>query len=222
MRRPDPTAAGPDAAVPAEASAARWMRLALGLLVATLAWDAVEAGVALWAAHRAGSVSLATFGLDSGIELLAAGALVWRLSRQWAGADAEAVERSERRVERLVGGTFIALALYVTADAAWTLWRGEHAAPSALGLALAVAALIVMPALAWAKLHAAARLDSGALRAEAKESLACAYLSAVLLLGLGANAALGWGWMDSVAALLMVPWLVKEGHEALAGEDDED
>lgn len=232
MRRPrdpsEPTSAVPDQPTQPLASSARlpaatrWMRIALWLLVATLAYNAVEAGVGLWAGARAESISLLGFGLDSIIELAASLALIWRLSREWGGADPEAIERIEGRVHRLVGGTFIALALYVTADAGWTLYAQEHPAPSGIGLALAAVSLVVMPALAWAKLRAAAHVGSGALRAEAKESIACAYLSAVLLLGLAANAALGWWWMDPAAALLMVPWLVKEGHEALAGEDDED
>lgn len=201
--------------------ARRWVRIALTLLGATLAWDAVEAGLALWAGHRAGSVSLVTFGLDSIIEMVAAAALIWRLSRAWAGANAEAIERSERRVGRLVGATFVALAIYVMADAGSALWMRDHALPSEWGVALATAALVVMPVLAWAKLHAARRLGSAALAAEAKESIACAYLSAVLLMGLVVNAILGWWWMDAVAALAMVPWLLKEGREALVGEDDD-
>ncbi len=145
-------------------------------------------------------------------------ALFWRLSKEWGGAAHEAVERAEVRVHRIVGATFIALAAYVVAQAGWTLWRRAAPAESVVGIALAVASLVVMPLVAWGKLRAARALGSGALRAEALETLACSYLSAVLLLGLGANAALGWWWADPLAALLMVPWLVKEGLEGLRGE----
>ncbi|HKI98218.1 MAG TPA: cation transporter [bacterium] len=222
MQRPQSMAHDTPTVSATPPDAARWMRIALWLVGATMAYNAVEAGVALWAGERAESISLLGFGLDSLIELAAALALFWRLSREWAGADHEAVERSERFVLRLVGATFIGLALYVTADAGWTLWAGEAPARSLPGIALAAASLVIMPLVAWAKLRAAARLDSSALRAEAKETLACSYLSAVLLLGLGANALLGWWWMDPAAALAMVPWLLKEGREGLAGEHCDD
>jgi divalent metal cation (Fe/Co/Zn/Cd) transporter len=150
--------------------------------------------------------------------MAAALALFWRLSREWGGADPAAIERSERLVHRFVGGTFIALALYVTAQAGWTLYVRAIPQESLVGIALAAASLIIMPLVSWGKLRAARQVGSAALRAEARETLACSYLSAVLLLGLGANALLGWWWMDPAAALAMVPWLVKEGREGLRGE----
>jgi divalent metal cation (Fe/Co/Zn/Cd) transporter len=205
-------------AASASAGTARWMRIALWLVSATLAYNAVEAGVALWAGGRAESISLLGFGLDSLIEMAAALALFWRLSREWGGADPAAIERSERLVHRFVGGTFIALALYVTAQAGWTLYVRAIPQESLVGIALAAASLIIMPLVSWGKLRAARQVGSAALRAEARETLACSYLSAVLLLGLGANALLGWWWMDPAAALAMVPWLVKEGREGLRGE----
>ncbi len=209
-----------DSAAPAAPAAAtqRWLRTAQWLVGATMAYNAVEAIVALWAGEVAESISLLGFGLDSGIELAAALALFWRLSREGSGADEEAIERSERRVHRFIGGTFVALALYVGASAGWTLYARAAPETSLPGIVLALASLVIMPAVAWAKLRTAERLGSAALRAEAKETLACAYLSAVLLLGLGAHALLGWWWMDPLAALAMVPWLLKEGREGLAGE----
>lgn len=90
------------------------------------------------------------------------------------------------------------------------------------GIALAVASLVIMPLVSWGKLRAAREIGSRALRAEAKETLACSYLSFALLLGLVANAAAGWWWADPIAALLMVPWLLKEGIEGLRGEEHED
>jgi divalent metal cation (Fe/Co/Zn/Cd) transporter len=206
-----------DAAV-RDPAAARWMRVARWLVGATLAYNAVEAAVALWAGQAAESISLLGFGLDSLIELAAALALFWRLAQEGSGAGPAALARSERAVLRFVGATFVALALYVSADAAWTLYAQAAPRASPAGIALAAASLAVMPALAWGKLRAAARLGSAALRAEARETIACSYLSAVLLLGLGANAWLGWWWMDPAAALAMVPWLVKEGREGLRGE----
>jgi divalent metal cation (Fe/Co/Zn/Cd) transporter len=207
-----------DLAARGGAASSRWMRIALWLVAGTMAYNAVEAGVALWAGERAGSISLLGFGLDSLIELAAALALLWRLSREWAGAEHAAIERSERFVHRFVGATFLALAAYVVADAGWTLYARAEPSASVVGIVLAAASLGVMPLMAWGKLRAARRVGSAALRAEALETLACSYLSAVLLLGLGANALLGWWWMDPAAALTMVPWLLKEGREGLRGE----
>jgi len=201
---------------------ARWRRIALGLVVATAAYNAIEAGVALWSGIVADSIALIGFGLDSVIELVAAAALLWRLSVEAQGADHERVEASERAVHRIIGITFLLLALYVTADAGWGLWRREAAAESLVGIVLAVASLVIMPVVAWGKLRAARELGSRALASEAKETLACSYLSLTLLLGLGLHAAVGWWWADPVAALAMVPWLVREGLEGVRGESCDD
>lgn len=216
--------AGPEARRPSRTSGrgpAEWARIGLVLVVATLAWNVVEAGVALASGWAAGSVALVGFGLDSVIESAAAGVLLWRLRLETRGADPERLEAAERRVHRFVGATFLVLALYVTAQAGWLLARREAPAESLVGIALAVASLVVMPAVAWGKLRAAARIPSPALRAEAKETLACTWLSFALLLGLGANAVAGWWWADPLAALAMVPWLVREGREGLRGESCE-
>lgn len=196
----------------------RWLRRALALVALTAAYNALEAVIALAAGLRAGSIALIGFGLDSVIELAAALAVLYRMAAERAGAPHERVERVERRVRRFVGWTFVLLAGYVTLEAGAGLWRRETPGESVLGIALAVVSLIVMPVLAWAKLRAATALGSRALAAEARETLACAYLSACLLLGLGLHAALGWWWADPVAALGMVPWLVHEAREAM--EDD--
>lgn len=196
-----------------------WARTARRLVGATMAYNAVEGVVAVGAGIAAASIALVGFGLDSYIELAAGGALLWRLRVEARGADRETVERTERRVHRFIGGTFLALALYVTGQAAWVLWRAEAPEESRLGIALAAVSLVVMPLIAWGKLRAAGELGSAALRAEARETLACSYLSFTLLLGLVLNAAAGWWWADPGAALLMVPWLVKEGREGLAGDE---
>lgn len=195
------------------------IRTALWLVGGTMAYNALEAVIALWAGHKAGSIALVGFGLDSVIELAAAGVLFWRLGKEKRGAPAAAVARSERTAHRFVGGTFLALAAYVLAQAGWTLWAGEAPRESLLGIGLAIASLIIMPLVAWGKFRAADRLGSPALRAEAKETLACSYLSLTLLVGLLANAVAGWWWADPVAAGLMVPWLVREGIEGLSGEE---
>jgi divalent metal cation (Fe/Co/Zn/Cd) transporter len=121
-------------------------------------------------------------------------------------------------VHRFVGGTFLVLGLYVLIQVGWTLWHQEAVSESRIGIVLAEASLIVMPPVSWGKLHTANAIGSAALRAEAKETLACSYLSFALLLGLLANAVVGWWWADPIAALLMMPCLVKEGLEGVRGE----
>jgi divalent metal cation (Fe/Co/Zn/Cd) transporter len=199
-----------------------WHRIATMLVATTMAYNVVETVIALWAGFVARSVVLVGFGLDSVIECAAAGALLWRLRLDAAGSAPEALERAERRVHRFIGATFMALAVFVVAQAAWTLLGGPTPQESPVGIALAAASLVVMPLVAWGKLRAADEIGSGALRAEAKETLACSYLSFALLLGLGLNALWGLWWTDPLAALAMVPWLVREGREGLSGETCED
>jgi divalent metal cation (Fe/Co/Zn/Cd) transporter len=195
-----------------------WRRIGLWLVGATMGYNILEGIVALWAGLHAGSIALVGFGFDSFIECAAAAALFWRLGIEARGADPETIERSETRVHRFIGGTFLALALYVLIQASWTLWHQDTVSESTIGIILAVASLVIMPLVAWGKLHTAKAIGSVSLRAEAKETLACSYLSLTLLLGLVANAVAGWWWADPAAALLMVPWLVKEGLEGLCGE----
>jgi len=193
-------------------------RTALALVAATLAYNVVEAIIALASGVAADSIALVGFGLDSGIEIGAAAIVLWRLSLETRGVAGEPLERAERRAHRFVGVAFLALAAWVSLQAAWGLARGAAPQESFVGIALASASLVIMPLLAWAKLRAAREIGSGALRAEAKETFACSYLSFALLLGLVANAAAGWWWADPVAALAMVPWLVREGLEGVRGE----
>jgi len=120
-----------------------------------------------------------------------------------------------------VGATFILLAVYVTTQAGWSLWIRHVPNESPIGIFLASASLVIMPLVSWWKFRAAREIGSAALRAEAKETLACSYLSFSLLLGLVANGYAGWWWADPGAALLMVPWLVKEGREGLTGSECE-
>lgn len=197
----------------------RWLARAVWLAAVTVAYNLAEAGVALYAGLQAGSIALVGFGLDSVIELAAAAVVLWRLRLETRGAAVERVESVEAVVTRFVGVTLLALAAYVILQSAWILWTREAPEESWLGVGLAILSLLIMPLLGAGKLRAAEAIGSRALRGEAKETIACAYLSFALLLGLGANAIAGWWWADPVAALLMVPWLLREGLEAL--EDDE-
>ena len=182
----------------------------------------LEAVVALASGAAADSIALIGFGLDSVIEVVAASVLLWRLSLETRGVDREELEGAERKVRRVVGATFLALAAYVCGQAGFSLWTRAVPEESLVGIALAVASLIVMPLVAWGKLRSAREIGSAALRAEAKETLACSYLSLALLIGLAANAAAGWWWADPAAALAMVPWLIREGLEGVRGDTCDD
>lgn len=191
------------------------LRRGLRLEALTISWNVVEAGVAIGAGVIAGSVALVGFGLDSTIETIAATALYVRLRAEMKGASEEEAEAHEVRALRIVGITFFALALYIVYEAGSTLWLQEAPEASPIGIGLAILSLLVMPLLAWAKLRTGQALESRALIADAKETIACSYLSFTLLVGLGANALLGWWWADPVAALAMLPWVIREGREAL-------
>lgn len=199
-----------------------WPRIGLWLVGATLAYNVLEAVIALGSGVAADSIALVGFGLDSGIEVAAAAVLLWRLWLEARGVERERIERAEHRVHRFVGLTFLALSLYVSGQAGWTLWTRAAPEESLVGIALASASLVVMPLVSWGKLRAAREMGSAALRAEARETLACSYLSFALLLGLAANAVAGWWWADPLAALAMVPWLVREGLEGVRAEGCED
>ena len=202
-------------------SSNRWSRIAIALVSTTLVYNVFEAVVALWSGAVADSIALLGFGLDSGIETAAAVVMLYRLWVEYRAADGERIAQIEHRVHQFIGATFLLLAVYVTGQAGWTLWHQDAPDESMIGITLAALSLAIMPLVSWGKLRAAKELGSAALRAEAKETLACSYLSFALLLGLGANAIAGWWWADPVAALLMVPWLVKEGREGLGGEECE-
>lgn len=181
---------------------------------ATIAYNCLEAVLAIGAGIAAGSIALVGFGLDSVVEVSASIAGLWRLRADASPAERE---RAEQTALRVIGVSFLVLAVYVCWDASMALWRREAPSESVLGIALACGSLIVMPLLARAKRRVAAQLSSRALTAEAKQTELCTYLSAILLAGLLLNAAFGWWWADPVAALVMVPIIGWEGVEAVRG-----
>lgn len=184
----------------------------LALNYATIAYNCVEAIVSLVAGVLAGSVALVGFGIDSVIEVTASGAAQWRLR---ADVDHARRERAERVTIRVIGWSFLALAAYVATDSAMTLWSRERPERSVLGMAILVLSVVVMPALARAKRRVARALDSAALEADAMQTSLCAYLSVIALVGVALNALLGWWWSDPVAALAMVPIILKEGIDGV-------
>jgi divalent metal cation (Fe/Co/Zn/Cd) transporter len=173
-----------------------------------------EGAVALVAAVRAGSVALLGFGLDSVIEGLASVIVIWRLT----GARALS-EDAERRAHRAVAVTFFLLAPYLGYDAVAALVGGRVSDTSWLGVGLAVASLVVMPMLGVAKRRIGARLDSGATQGEGAQNLLCAGLAAAVLVGLLANVAFGWWWLDPVVALGIAGLAGWEGLGAWRGAD---
>ena len=180
----------------------------------TIAWNSIECVVALVAGFLAGSVALVGFGFDSAIEVISSLAALWRLRRDGDEARREA---SERATARIIGASFLLLAGYVLVNAVEVFRRHELPERSIPGLVLAALSVIVMPVLVHYKRRVAARLGSGALEAEARQTRVCAYLSAILLGGLGFNAWLGWWWADPIAGLVMVPLIAWEGWQAITG-----
>ena len=195
------------------------LKRGLWLEIFTLAWNVIEGLVAIGAGLASGSVALIGFGIDSWIEIVSGAALYWRLRKEKNGDKSDLAEEKARRV---VGITFFLLAAYVAYEAATTLLEGKQPQESPVGIILAILSLAIMPFLGLAKRRVGVKLGSRALVADSKETLACSYLSATLLVGLGLHSWLGWWWADSVAALMMVPWLWKEGMEAVRGEEDEE
>lgn len=180
----------------------------------TIAWNGLESLASLVFGYAAGSVALVGFGFDSLIEFTSGGVLLWRLQQD---GEAHRESQAERTAPRIVGGCFLALALYIAYGAITRLIAREASHESVPGIVIAVAALIVMPLLAQGKRRVASQLGSAALRADATQTQLCASLSAILLGGLALNALLGWWWADPVAALMMLPLVVKECIEALKG-----
>ena len=199
---------------------ARDMQAALRLEVLTIGWMLIEASVSIGAGAMAGSVLLLAFGVDSVIELISASVLFHRLRKEanGAGNDEAEIEALEHRAARIAGYLLYALAAYVVLQSGYGLLHRHTAETSWVGLSVALVAALGMPVLAKAKIRVADRIGSKALRADAMETFTCGFLSWVLLAGLAANALLHWWWLDSVAALVLVPFLLKEGREAITGE----
>lgn len=181
----------------------------------TIVYNSLEGLIAVAAGLIAGSIALIGFGFDSLIEVTSGAVLLWRLHADVDEARRESVEAVSLRI---VGICFIVLAIYVSYDSVKSLLRREAPEESMVGIVLAVVSVVVMPLLVRAKRKVARGINSGALMADSKQTELCTYLSAILLGGLLLNAALGWWWADPVAALIMVPIIVKEGLEGLRGE----
>ena len=181
----------------------------------TIAWNGLEGLVAVVAGAIAGSISLVGFGIDSFIEVTSGSVLLWRMS---VDAEVQRRELNGRRALRIVGVCFLLLTAYIAYESVLDLWSRRTPEHSIPGIVLACISLVVMPLLSRAKRKVGRALGSAAMHADAKQTEFCTYLSAILLLGLLANAFLGLWWADPVAALIMVPIIAKEGIEGLQGK----
>ena len=184
------------------------------LVAGTISYNVVEAAVAITAGALASSTALLAFGLDSVIEVSSAAAVAW----QFSARDGERREARERVALRVTALSFFALAVFITVDAVRALAGEGTAHESRVGVVLAAVSLVIMPTLSAAQRRTGRELGSASAVADSKQTLLCTYLSAVLLLGLLANAAFGWSWADPVAALVIAAVAVREGREAWRGD----
>lgn len=202
------TAAAPPLGPARRAVLHRRIRL---VVAATIAYNAVEAVVALAAGRAASSAALVAFGLDSVVEVLSAAAVAW----QFAARDPETRERAAMRA---IAVSFFGLAAFVAVDAARALLGAGEPEHSTVGVVLAAVSLAVMPGLSWFERRTGRELGSASAVADSRQTLICSYLSAVLLVGLLLNGTFGWWWADPVAALVIAGFAVREGVEAWRGD----
>ncbi len=199
------------------------LKRGLQLEYVTVGWNILEGIIAVGAGLAAGSIALIGFGVDSFVETISGAVIIWRLMAETRGQhDDEAIERIERRAERFVGAAFLLLAAYVAFEAVRSLINQDAPDASPVGIALTAVSIVVMLWLARAKRRVGEALGSRAMIADAQQTYACWYLSVVALAGLALNAVFGLWWADPVAALGITVLLVREGIEALRGEDDDD
>ena len=198
--------------VTTDAARVRVLRRRIRWIVAfTIAYNVVEGLIALIAGGVASSAALIGFGLDYFVEVLSAAAIAW----QFAAPDPETREKPALRI---IAVSFFALAAYVTVDALLSLVGIREPEHSPVGIALAAVSLVVMPVVSWIERRAGRELGSASAVADSTQTLICAYLSAALLAGLLLNSLFGWAWADSIAALVIAGFAVKEGAEAWRGD----
>jgi len=196
-----------------ETTAAGRHRRALWLSYFTVLYNILEGLLSLIAGALAGSIALIGFGLDSFIESLSGGVMIWRFSMHGRVSPAEE-ERIEQTAVKLVGATFFILGTYVLWESVEKLYFMEEPDPSFFGVIIALISLIVMPMLYLMKNRTGKSINSRSLIADSKQTLACMFMSAALLAGLGGNYLFGWWWADPVAGLIIVGFLFREGYEA--------
>ena len=205
---------------PAQDARAGLVRRGRQLAWATIGWNSFEGIAAIASGVVAGSIALVGFGVDSYVEVFSGLVILWRLSKEAHGEEVSA--RAEQRAVRLIAFTFLALAVGIGIESVRRLASGAEPKESLFGIGLALVSLVVMPLLARAKRKVGVALGSRAVEADATETMLCVWLSAILLVGLVANAALGWWWADPVAALGIVYIAAREGIEHLRSDRIDD
>ena len=186
-------------------------RRSLLLAYATAGLNLLEGVVAVASGVAASSTALLSFGLDSFVEVSSALVVIWQFRSR-------VPEARERLALRGIAMSFFALAAWITVDATRTLLGTNDVEPSPVGIGIAVASLVVMPLLVWAKRRTGRELGSATVVADSMQTMLCTYLSAILLAGLLLNAMFGWSWADPVAALVIAAVAVREGFQAWRGE----
>ncbi|MCL1631519.1 cation transporter [Sporolactobacillus sp. CPB3-1] len=186
----------------------------------SLAWMAIEFMIALWSGIAAHSLLLVALGLDSLIEMISGGFLLWRLQTEKNRSGEEKVARAERIASYVVGAALMLLALYVILSSIYRLITRQSAETSFLGIALVVGSCVLMPILMIAKKRIGQAIDSDALIEDGMCNLVCAYMAFTVLIGAGLTALVNWWWADSVSALILVYFIVSEGWEALHPDEE--
>ena len=187
------------------------VRRARLLAGASVAYNVIEAVVAITSGRIADSTALVGFGLDSTVEVMSGLVILWQFGHP-------VPEEREHLARRLIAVSFFALAAYVTVESVRAVLTREQPDPSVVGIALAALSLVVMPLLSLWQRRTGRELGSGAVVADSTQTLLCTYLSAVLLVGLLANALVGWWWLDPVAALVIAAVAVREGRSNWRGD----
>jgi divalent metal cation (Fe/Co/Zn/Cd) transporter len=208
-----PVVQSPAATVPPSADRERLVRRAKALAWIGVGWHGFEAAIAIGAGVAAGSIALIGFGADSLVEAFAGFIVLWRFA-----ASRAASAGAERRAQQLIAVSFYVIAAYVAVEAVRSLAAGDEPGVSWVGIGLSAFTLATMPPLAIAKARVADALRSSATKSESRQTMLCAYLSAGLLVGLGANALLGWWWADPITALAIAAVAVREGRGSWRGD----
>ena len=196
-----------------EATRASEIRQGIRIEIVSILWVVMEMAVSIGAGIAAGSVLLTAFGIDSLIELISGGILLWRLRVESLGGDVERVEQTEHRAEWVVAITLALLCVYVAVSSIYGLIIHSKPESAMLGIGISAAAVLIMPYLAIIKRRISNRIHSEALAGDAVESITCAYMAGTVLIGLALNALFGWWWAEHIAALLFLLWLARETWE---------
>lgn len=191
---------------------------ALLLSYFTVLYNLLEGIVSFFVGLLAGSIALVGFGLDSFVESLSGGVMVWRLTKHGKISEEEE-EKTDAKATRLIAYTFFILGAYVLYESIKKLYVHEIPSPTLLGIIIAIIPIIVMPILSYSKYQTGKSMGSRSLVADSKETLACAFLSTTVLFGLGLNYLYSLWWADPIASLIIVVFLIKEGYSILRGED---